>query len=297
MKILIADDEEIERTALKDILCADPSIEIFETIDGQETLDLLCDGFKPDLCLVDIRMPRVDGLELIQRIRREPLMRNLRVVVTSGNRNRNVIIALSQLNLSGYLLKPYEKAKVHAVIDPILNEIKAQIAATRTVATMNLLEKTLLVVDDESETRAILKAAAKQEPGWEVVEAQNGEDALLKLRQGLKPSLCFCDLMMPKMDGFTFVRRVREDSLLRSLPIAIISSEHKIEVVRQLAELKISGYMLKPVDPVKIRALMRQIVNAPPLDEKATPLAEAKKALGVPMKPNALDGSAPLPTT
>ncbi|MFA5263852.1 MAG: response regulator transcription factor [Opitutaceae bacterium] len=263
MKILIADDEEIERTALRDILKNESGVEIVETRDGQETLDILCDGSTPDLCLIDIRMPRLDGLELMKRIRREPSLRHLHVVITSSNRDRNIIIALAQLNISGYLLKPYDSAKVLGIIRPLIGTVVAQKAAVQASPMMNLLSKTLLIVDDDKEIREMLNTVAKMEPGWETVEAENGEEALLLLRQGLKPTLCFCDLLMPKMDGYAFVRRVREDSVLRSLPIAIISSEPTVASVRQLAELKISGFIIKPFDLSKVRAIMRQTIKEP----------------------------------
>ncbi len=278
MKILIADDEEIERTALRDILKGESGVEIIETIDGQDTLDVLCDGLNPDLCLIDIRMPRLDGLELMKRIRREPSLRHMKVVITSSNRDRSIIIALAQLNISGYLLKPYDPAKVMALIKPMIDSVAAQKATVQAPVTLNLLSKTLLVIDDDRDIREMLGSVVKMEPGWEAVEAQNGEDALLLLRQGLKPTLCFCDLMMPKMDGYTFVRRVREDSLLQSMPIVIISSENKVANVRQLAEMKISGFMVKPFDLTKIRAIMRQIVKQPE--------PEAKSSLVVPPPAN-----------
>src|SRR5262249_9155868 len=72
MKLLIADDDTVSRSALKDILKDEPALEIIEVSDGQHALDLICDRLRPDLCIVDIRMPRVDGLQLLQRVRRDP---------------------------------------------------------------------------------------------------------------------------------------------------------------------------------------------------------------------------------
>ncbi len=71
-RILIIDDDEISRTTLGEIFKAEPTWEIVEASNGQDALDRLCDGLRPDLCLVDLVMPEVGGIELIRRIRRDP---------------------------------------------------------------------------------------------------------------------------------------------------------------------------------------------------------------------------------
>ncbi len=121
MRILLADDDKIERTALIGILQEQGTFEIKEAENGQKALDILCDGFRPDLCFFDIRMPHIDGVELLQRIRRDPLFRSLKVVITSANRDRKIIITLAGLQISGYLLKPYDAQQAAAILLPILS--------------------------------------------------------------------------------------------------------------------------------------------------------------------------------
>jgi CheY-like chemotaxis protein len=295
MKLLIAEDEEIERKALRDILSQEPGVELVLVPDGQEALDLLCDGLRPQLCLIDIRMPRLDGLQLLQRIRRDSLLRDLQVVVTSANRDRNVILAFAQLGISGYLLKPYDPEKVRALFHKICGTVVAT-TANPTLAARNLLAKTLLIVDDDKDIRTTLRVAARAQPGWETVEAQNGEEALLLLKQGLRPALCFCDITMPKLDGYGFVRRVREDPALSSLPIVIISAENNATTVRQLAEQHISGYLMKPFDLAKIRALLQFGLEASP--EATSPAAmdftiSEKKTPATPVTPPASASATP----
>jgi CheY-like chemotaxis protein len=262
MKLLIAEDEEIERKALRDILSQEPGVELVLTPDGQEALDLLCGGLRPQLCLIDIRMPRLDGLQLLQRIRRDPLLRELQVVISSANRDRNVILAFAQLGISGYLLKPYDPEKVRALFHKLCGSPVAATANPPPVA-RNPPAKTLLIVDDEQSIRSALREAAATQPGWEVVEAPNGEEALLLLKQGLRPALCICDLVMPKLDGFGFVHHVRDNPAFSSMPIVIISGNSSAITVRQLAEQRISGYLLKPFDFAKVTAMLRYGLEAP----------------------------------
>lgn len=276
MKVLIADDEETERKALCSILQGEPNIEIFEFSNGQQALDALCDKLDPDLCLVDIRMPEMDGLELLQKVRREPTLRNLKVVISSANRDRNIILALAQLGISGYLLKPFVPDKVLEIIKPILASIEAT-KATKLPAERDLLSKTLLIVDDDRDMRDVLKAAATLEK-WKVVEAADGEEALAKLRAGLLPDLCFADVMMPRKDGITFVKEAREIPSLSKMPIVIISSEHRVETIRSLAGQHISAYILKPFDLKKIKFMLQQGVQQPNTKDEKAGAAEAAPA-------------------
>ncbi|HOW69102.1 MAG TPA: response regulator [Phycisphaerae bacterium] len=112
MKILHADDDATSRIALRHILKAEPTWQITEAQDGQVAWELLKGGFQPDLCLFDIKMPRLSGHQLVQRIRSDSRWRNLHVVMISSIRSREMILSLAALQISAYLLKPYVAAKV-----------------------------------------------------------------------------------------------------------------------------------------------------------------------------------------
>jgi CheY-like chemotaxis protein len=269
MKVLIADDENIERNALIEILKNEPGIDIIETKNGQEALDVLCERLNPDLCLLDIKMPILDGVELLKRIRHEPLLRHLKVVITSASRDKNVIMALAQLGISGYLLKPYQPDKVMAMLRPLLGSVAAS-RVESLPAERNLLSKTLLVVDDDPGMRKVITELASME-GWRVVEASNGEEGLALIHNGLNPDLCFSDLLMPKMDGVTFIKSLRELSSMKNLPIVVISSDHKAETIRSLAALNVTGFIVKPFDIAKIKAHLGSVSK--PTEDKETPSA------------------------
>ncbi len=253
-RILIAEDQETERTALREILRDERGWDITETKDGEEAIDLLCDGLRPDLCLLDLRMPRMDGLQMLQRMRRDPLLRDIKVIITSSSRDKDTIVALAKLKISGYLLKPYNAEKTIATIRPVLDSIVANPA----LYSKNLLSHTALVADDNATERLTLKEIFKTEPGWEFVQALDGQDALDKLHAGLRPDLILVDLRMPKIDGFTLISRIREDASLRKTRVVVISSDHDRAQVRALAQLNIAGYLLKPFDEAKVRDALRQ---------------------------------------
>lgn len=257
MRILIVDDEETEREVLKDILKDEAGVQIVEASNGLEAIDRLLEGRSIQLCLLDIRMPEVDGVQLLQRIRRDPLLRPLPVVVSSGNRDRSIILTLAQLGISGYLLKPFDPAKVKAMVQQVAKTLAPVEAAAAPSVTHKLLSKELLLVDDSMEIRTILKDSIKGEGNWSVVEAENGQEALELLKKGLRPNLCFCDSRMPVMDGMSFVKEVRASEEFGKLPIMILTGDSSAQSVRQFAELHVSGYIVKPFDIEKLKAILR----------------------------------------
>jgi len=119
------------------------------------------------------------------------------------------------------------------------------------------MREKILIVDDEKKMVKILKTALDDE-GYVTVEAYDGEAALERWRQE-RPDLVVLDVLMPRMDGFEFCRRVRETS---DTPIIILSA--KTEELDKLEGLGLGAddYMTKPFSPrelvARIRALLRR---------------------------------------
>lgn len=105
IRVLIADDQEIVRTGLRMILDAQPDIEVVgEAVDGRDALDL-ARRLRPDVCLFDIRMPELDGIELTRRLAGPEVTDPLAIVViTTFDRDEYVHGAL-KAGARGFLLK------------------------------------------------------------------------------------------------------------------------------------------------------------------------------------------------
>lgn len=115
----------------------------------------------------------------------------------------------------------------------------------------NSMDKKILVVDDEKPIVEILKLNLQKE-NYEVYEAYDGEEALLKAKS-IQPDLILLDVMLPKMDGFTVCRKIRETS---TVPILMLTArEEEVDKVLGL-ELGADDYITKPFS---IRELMARI--------------------------------------
>ncbi|MBE0682806.1 MAG: response regulator [Anaerolineales bacterium] len=104
----------------------------------------------------------------------------------------------------------------------------------------------VLIVDDEPFNIEVLEQAL-DETDYQVVTASNGQEAWAKIKSE-QPDLVLLDLMMPIMDGFEVLAKVKEDSMLRDIPIIIVSAEHDSKSVVRGIKQGAEDYLTKPVN-------------------------------------------------
>jgi two-component system chemotaxis response regulator CheY len=103
-----------------------------------------------------------------------------------------------------------------------------------------------LVVDDSKAMRRSIVYALERKIGIACVEAEDGADALKKLGQE-RFDLVLTDINMPLMDGLKLIRAIRQDEVLRTIPIVVISTERGEDEKARAMELGASAYLVKPV--------------------------------------------------
>lgn len=120
----------------------------------------------------------------------------------------------------------------------------------------------VLIVDDSRTARSVIEKALRLSgtPLHEVLHASNGEEALSVLADHWV-DIVFSDINMPVMDGVTFLDKLREDSLLKGLPVVVISSDHTERRAQQLAERQVAGFLRKPFQPEQIRDVIRETLG------------------------------------
>ena len=125
--------------------------------------------------------------------------------------------------------------------------------------------KRLLLIDDDPNLILLVKDYLEFR-GYEVITAENGRDALEVLEQDI-PDMIICDVMMPEMDGYTFVRQVREDARTSWIPVLFLSakgqSQDRVKGLNTGADV----YMVKPFEPeelvAQVEASLRSIRQPP----------------------------------
>ncbi|TCV95532.1 chemotaxis response regulator CheY [Biostraticola tofi] len=103
-----------------------------------------------------------------------------------------------------------------------------------------------LVVDDFSTMRRIVCGLLKELDFHNMEEAQDGNDALNKLRGELKFDFVISDWNMPNMDGLQLLSEIRQDSTLSDIPVLMVTAEAKKENIIAAAQAGANGYVVKP---------------------------------------------------
>lgn len=113
------------------------------------------------------------------------------------------------------------------------------------------MSKHILIVDDSKTVRNLVAFIMKKE-GFKVTMAEDGLDGLEKLYSSEHIDLIISDINMPRMDGFTFIKTVREQEAYRDLPIVVLSTEGQEKDIQQGIQLGANMYMVKPAQPDKM---------------------------------------------
>ncbi len=123
-----------------------------------------------------------------------------------------------------------------------------------------MADKRILVVEDSPTMRQLIAFTLRRLPNVVLVEATDGVDALKKLG-GDSFDLIFTDINMPIMDGLKLVSLVRNDPVLRHIPIVIITTEGAAEDRQRGLALGANDYLIKPIQASRILAAARELLN------------------------------------
>ncbi len=108
----------------------------------------------------------------------------------------------------------------------------------------------LLVEDDTVDVMTVKRALKEIHITNTLVSVGNGEEALAYLRddKNEKPCIILLDLNMPRMNGFEFLKEVKQDSILKMIPVVVLTTSREEQDKVEGFKFSIAGYMIKPVD-------------------------------------------------
>ena len=122
MRILIVEDDATSRAVLRLALASTPDVELVEAENGQDAWRLLA-GAVPDLCIIDHMMPQMSGLELLEKMRLDPRLRQVPVMICTSSSDRNTVARAARLRIRDYVLKPVQPASIQAKVEALRKEL------------------------------------------------------------------------------------------------------------------------------------------------------------------------------
>jgi two-component system, chemotaxis family, chemotaxis protein CheY len=136
----------------------------------------------------------------------------------------------------------------------------------------------VLVVDDDVVSRMVLMHLVDSCGSFEILEAEDGEDAWGQFQAGLRPRICFCDLRMPRLSGIDLLERVKADAGLAAMPFVLVSAAGDCESVQQAMALGADGYITKPLQAGQVQVQLEALADV--LDPDESP-AHTMRRLGI----------------
>ncbi len=121
--------------------------------------------------------------------------------------------------------------------------------------------KKIVLAEDEPQIARLIEFKLKKE-GYKVIWKENGEEALEAIKAD-KPDLILLDVMMPVMDGYEVLRRVKEDENLKSIPVVMLTARAQEKDVVKGIDLGAEDYITKPFHPAELLARVKRILGKP----------------------------------
>ena len=211
----------------------------------------------PDLILMDIQLPDMDGLSATQVLKKDPRTQHIPIIALTGYAMPEDETKAYDAGCDGYMSKPIEPKLFQSTIAQLLAG-KETGKETPEKQVKDDLKPSILIVDDDPMNVKLLKTLLS--PEYNTVIAGNGIIALDRVEEKL-PDLILLDIMMPEMDGFTVTRKLKSDYRTQNIPIILItalsSESDKIKGIEAGAD----EFLNKPVNQTELKARVKSLLK------------------------------------
>ncbi len=200
--VLVIDDDPAVRDILTRVLINE-GIRPITAMDGEDGLNKAREH-RPDLIILDVNMPKVDGWSVLSTLKADDELSNIPVVMQSVQDDRDLGF---MLGASEYLVKPVNRDRLLAMLQKYVLDG----------------EGTVLIVDDDEPTRRAIQRTLSVQ-SWKITQAIHGADAMDRMQEEI-PSVILLDLMMPTMDGFEFLDILKSNPQWQNVPVVVMTAK------------------------------------------------------------------------
>ena len=225
-RVLVVDDDDDFRELVRQQLKHSGYV-VFDARDAASALQIARTA-RPDVITVDLLMPGIDGWNFIEKLREEESLAMIPIVVVSG---------AADAKTSGKRPLDVSVVAKGEGTDRLLREISLALAGRRGA--------TILVAEDDADLRGVLTTSLMKN-GHRVVQARDGAEALAAIERD-HIDLLVLDLVMPNIDGFGVLARLKELHNVDTLPVIVVSGTDRSSTEVQALRLGANVYLSKPV--------------------------------------------------
>jgi len=261
-RLLVVEDNAAEQLSIKELLGHD-DLDIVTADSGAAALAALAE--QPCDCVVlDLRLPDMTGFEVLERISEKDGLSDLPVVVFTGRELSAEEDARLHMLARSVVVKGVESPErlldetslfLHRVFADLPPE-KQQMLDRLHQSDEDLVGKSVLVVDDDVRNIFALSSVLERR-GMRVLTASTGSEATSLLERTPGVSIVLMDIMMPEMDGYQTMQKIRQNPELRRLPIVALTAKAMKGDREKCFEAGASDYLAKPVNTEQLLSALR----------------------------------------
>jgi CheY-like chemotaxis protein len=261
--VLVVEDDITQLSAMANLIQTG-EVTVTAVCTGAEALAAI-DQSRFDCVIVDLGLPDMDGIELINQIKSQPTHSGVPIIVYTGRElTPEDDTALRRLSGSIIIKDAMSPERLIDETSYFLNQIESRLHEEKrppsVTAGQSLENKTILVVDDDVRNIFALKSAL-EEFRMHVLTAESGIEAIDLLGNEPKIDAVLMDIMMPEMDGYETIRRIRQRHQWKNLPIIALTAKAMKGDRESCLAAGASEYISKPVDIDQLIALVRVWLN------------------------------------
>jgi CheY-like chemotaxis protein len=261
-RLLVVEDDPAEQLSIAELIGFD-DVEITAAGSGAEAMRALSEK-EFDCVVLDLHLPDISGFELLGQIQRNEQLRDTPIVVFTGRelspteeeelRQKAKSIVVKGVRSPERLLDETALFLHRVVTD--LPPAKQRMIETLHQGDEALRGRKVLVVDDDIRNIFALNSLLERHK-MQVISATNGQDAITLVEQTDDLALVLMDVMMPEMDGYETLRRIRANPRFRLLPIIALTAKAMKGDREKCLEAGASDYVAKPVNTEQLLSLVR----------------------------------------
>ena len=252
-RILVVDDHPATAITLaRAISQLGTDLDVMSATSGMDALEKV-EGGSVDVLITDLMMPKMNGLELIERLQAHPVGRPTYTILITAYDVPGLKETARRLRVNETMLKPVHPQQICRVIEKML-ETTSFIQEPPSVRKSHLFK--ILIADDSRDNLTLMSRYVQNE-GYGFITASNGVETLEKVRSEM-PDLVLLDVNMPNKDGFEVLAEIRKDPTVGHIPVIIFTAARLNPMdMQEGLNLGADDYIVKPFDRRELFARIR----------------------------------------
>ncbi|MEE1945771.1 response regulator [Pedobacter sp. KR3-3] len=266
--VLLVEDQVLQSNTLKEQLIQ-KGVKVSQAYTGKEAIAIL-EEQTFDCIILDLKLPDISGFDLLDQIKANPAWTHIPVIInTAMELDKEKMAQIMRYTEAMVLKSQKSNDRLLDEVSLFMNRLQKQgkhdqasltpqVPGKKRATTLEkaLKDKTILITDDDMRNIFALSSAL-QFYEINIVIANTGVEALKRLEEHPQIDLVLMDIMMPEMDGYEAMRRIRQDKQFEKLPIIALTAKAMKNDREKCIEAGANDYISKPVDVDKLLSMMR----------------------------------------